>query len=365
MMDIGEFELLAKFRERLSAQGTRVHTASGDDAAITVPGGATATSVDAVVDGIHFSRDWASPSEIGHKAIAAALSDLAAMGAEPGEAYLALGVPDDIGETECLDLVDGAAAVAARFGVSIVGGDLTASPVLSVSVTVVGHAAKPEFLIRRDGAEAGDVLVLTGELGGASAGLAICQDPSAGEGLPVDLRDSLRLRQLRPAPRLDAGIALARTGATAMIDISDGLGGDAGHVAEQSGCSLEIDLDRVPVADGVTEVAGNLGLPAFALVGGGEDYELLAAVPPDRVDGALAAIAKVEMEATVVGRVLAGAGVALRLPDGRKINAKGFDQLRRSPRRNWTGDDGSHDDATWRQRRGVPRADSRPRRPAP
>src|SRR4051795_9153268 len=139
MMRMGEFELLARIRERLPASGPRIHLGSGDDAAVSVPGGATATSVDALVEGVHFRRDRATLSQIGHKALATALSDLAAMGAEPGEAYVVLGIPADLGEDECLELLDGMLAVAGATGTTLAGGDLTASPVLSLAVTVVGH----------------------------------------------------------------------------------------------------------------------------------------------------------------------------------------------------------------------------------
>jgi thiamine-monophosphate kinase len=108
MVRMGEFELLARIRERLPAGGPRTHLGSGDDAAVTVPGGATATSVDALVEGVHFRRDLASPAQIGHKALATALSDLAAMGAEAGEAYVVLGIPRDLSEEECIELLDGA-----------------------------------------------------------------------------------------------------------------------------------------------------------------------------------------------------------------------------------------------------------------
>src|SRR5215204_639019 len=116
---MGEFELLARIRERLPAAGRRVHLASGDDSAVTLPGGATATSVDALVDGIHFSRDLASPGQIGHKALATALSDLAAMGAAPGEAYVVLGIPPDLDEDGCIELLDGMIDLATATGTSL------------------------------------------------------------------------------------------------------------------------------------------------------------------------------------------------------------------------------------------------------
>ncbi len=143
---------------------------------MTVPGGATATSVDALVEGVHFRRETATLRQIGRKAMSTALSDLAAMGAAAGEAYVALGAPADLGEPELLELAEGLAAVAAETGTTIAGGDLTAAPALTLAVTVVGHAARPEDFVTRGGARPGDALVVTGELGGAAAGLLLIED---------------------------------------------------------------------------------------------------------------------------------------------------------------------------------------------
>src|SRR5215218_7526504 len=140
---MGEFELLAKLRERLPAGGSRIELGSGDDAAVTVPGGATATSVDAIVEGVHFRRGEAGLETIGRKALATALSDLAAMGAEAGEAYVVLGAPTDLAEEDLLALLDGMLELAEATGTTIAGGDLTRAPALTLAVTVVGHGASP------------------------------------------------------------------------------------------------------------------------------------------------------------------------------------------------------------------------------
>src|SRR5829696_4136513 len=168
---MGEFELLARVRERLPPPGGRIWVGAGDDAAVTVPGGATATSVDALVEGVHFNRDDAGLRQVGAKALATALSDLAAMGAEPGEAYVVLTVPPGLDEEACLEAVDGMLALAAATDTTLVGGDVTRGPVLAFAVTVVGHASSPARFVRRDGARPGDALVLTGELGAAAASL--------------------------------------------------------------------------------------------------------------------------------------------------------------------------------------------------
>src|SRR5438445_1954096 len=139
MTGMGEFELLARVRERLPRTGPRVRLGSGDDAAVTVPGGATATSVDALVEGVHFRRGRGDLAQIGRKALATALSDLAAMGAEPGEAYVVLGVPSDLDEDGCLELLDGIVELATATGTSLAGGDVTRAPALTLTTTVVGH----------------------------------------------------------------------------------------------------------------------------------------------------------------------------------------------------------------------------------
>lgn len=313
---MGEFELLARIRERLPADGPRVRLGSGDDAAIVVPEGATATSVDALVDGVHFRRGDATPAQIGHKALAAALSDLAAMGAEAGEAYAVLGLPEDFGEDECVELLEGMLALAAASGTSLAGGDLTRSPTLFLAITVVGHAPEEEAFVRRGGARPGDILVLTGEIGAAGAAL---RAPAAAE---------LRARQLEPAPRLAAGRALAASGATAMIDLSDGLGGDAGHLAAASGVGLRIEAEAVPLAPRARQLSEAEGADPWWLLAAGEDYELLAAVPPQRLDSAIAAVHDAEGTAlTRIGEVVAGSGVEIRLPGGGLAKPGGFDQL--------------------------------------
>ncbi len=322
---MGEFELLARIRERLPPAGPQVRVGVGDDAAVTLPGGATATSVDAIVDGVHFHRDRCTPAQVGHKALATALSDLAAMGADPGEAYVALGIPSGMSEDECMELLDGVVAVAVGTGTTLAGGDVTRAPVLTVVTTVVGHAATAEQFVTRAGAQPGDSLVLTGEIGAAAAGLLLLEHPELASAVSAEIGDDLRARQLEPRPRLNAGRALARAGATAMIDLSDGLGADAGHIAAESGVGLQIDSAAVPLAKGVAEVAAAANLDPLAMAaGGGEDYELLAAIPPGRTPRATAT----ETALTVVGEVVEGERVEIRRPDGPALEPSGFDQLR-------------------------------------
>jgi thiamine-monophosphate kinase len=341
-MALSEFELIARLRELFeqASDGTsagegaeppaaRVVVGSGDDAAVTVPGAATITSVDSMVEGVHFRRGMAPLRSVGRKALGTALSDLAAMGASPGEAYVQLALPEDLGAEGCLELGQGVAAAAAEHGVRVLGGDVTRAPVLWVATTAVGHAPSPDVLVRRSGAEPGDVLAVTGELGGAAAGLLLLDRPRLADALQAEVAEALRRRQLEPTPRLAAGRALATAGAKAMIDVSDGLGRDAGHLAEASGVGLAIELGRLPLQQGVEEVARAAGIDSHDLATArGEDYELLVALPPDRLRQATAAVAAAGTRLTSIGRVEDGAGVVLRAADGSVREASGFDHLR-------------------------------------
>jgi thiamine-monophosphate kinase len=219
--------------------------------------------------------------------------------------------------------------LAAATGTTLAGGDLTRAPGLSLAVTVVGHAASAEQLVGRGGAKAGDALVLTGELGGAAAGLLLLERPELSEALAPETAALLRRRQLEPLPRLRSGLALARAGARAMIDLSDGLGSDAAHLAAASDVALRLDAAALPLAKGVAEVAAAAGRDPLELAAsGGEDYELLAALPAARLGEATIAIGEAaEATLTPVGEVLTGAGVEIRLPGGEPLQTSGYDHL--------------------------------------
>jgi thiamine-monophosphate kinase len=293
---VRELELIGALERIFTGAGARVVHGIGDDAAVVRARPYQVVSVDGMVDGIHFRNEWLGPEEIGHRALAAALSDLAAMGADPGEAFLFLGVPGGVDGQTPLGIAGGAQALASRHGVTILGGDVSRAPALTVSFTVIGWADDPGALVPRDGARPGDQVVVTGPLGGAGAGLALVEG-SATARSGID-EAALRTAYATPEPRLEAGRELALAGATAMIDISDGIAGDAGHLALRSGVEIELSLGSLPLAPGVAEVAAQLELdPGVFAATAGEDFQLCACLPAGiSVPGT-----------TVVGRVLEGA----------------------------------------------------------
>jgi thiamine-monophosphate kinase len=277
LAEIGERGLLAELARRGLARDIEHDAAQLRDGVVVTQ--------DALVEGVHFRLDWTSWRDLGYKAAAVNLSDLAASGAQPEGLVVSLGLPRETEVDDVLELYEGLNEP----GVPVVGGDTTAADRVYLSVTALGRS---ERVPGRAGARPGDLVVVTGPLGGSAAGFAALRDG----------RESPHIRtHLRPPLRLEEGRRLAHV-AHAMLDVSDGLATDAGHIAERSACRVVIELERVPLAAGLDELSF------------GEDYELLAATPDP-------------LEFAVIGRCEAGTGVLLTL-EGKPIELGGWEHFR-------------------------------------
>jgi len=261
-----------------------VRVGIGDDCAVLEPsvGASLLATTDLLLEDVHFRRRYARPRDVGWKALAVNLSDIASMGGRPRWALVALACPEDVTTDEVEAFWAGALALAAEHGVAVVGGDTAASPHgWAVNVTVLGETGRPPLL--RSTARPGDVVAVTGALGRSAAGLALLEHPDAARGLTAEAREDATGAHLRPLPRVREGQWLAAAGGvTAMIDLSDGLATDLGHVVEESRVGARVDLPRVPVGVSARAAAAALGRDALAwATSGGEDYELLLTCAPD------------------------------------------------------------------------------------
>jgi len=273
LSDLGEFGLVEALAERFP-QGDDVLLGPGDDAAlVSFPEGRVVVSTDLLVDGRHFRRDWASALDIGHKAAAQNLSDINAMGGRATALTVGLAAPPDLPAAWALELADGIAEEAAMVGASVVGGDVTRADEVMIAVTVLGVVdAEP---VRRSGARPGDVVAIAGRQGWAAAGLAVL---ARGFRSPRVLVEAHR----RPLPPYQAGAVAARSGATAMIDVSDGLLADVGHIATASGVAIDVHTAAFEVAEPLRAVGAALGAdPMRFILTGGDDHALVATFPAD------------------------------------------------------------------------------------
>jgi thiamine-monophosphate kinase len=272
--DLGEFGLIEQIDRVIAevAPGEQVLVGPGDDAAVLrVRSGHVVVSTDLMVEGRHFRRDWAEAIDVGHRAAAQNLSDVNAMGGRAAWLTVGLAAPSDLPARWALDLTRGFAEECATVGAGVVGGDVTASDEIMIAVTVLGSCAVAPVL--RSGAAAGDVLALNGRQGWAAGGFAVL---GRGFRSPRVLVDAYR----RPAPPYDAGPVAAETGATAMIDVSDGLLADAGHLARASGVGIDVRRDAFDVPEPLVAVAAATGAdPMQFILGGGDDHALLATFP--------------------------------------------------------------------------------------
>ncbi|TAL90607.1 MAG: thiamine-phosphate kinase [Rhodanobacter sp.] len=306
-----EFDLIELIRQRTAQPRDDVRLGIGDDAAVlAVPAGQElAVAIDTLVDGVHFPRGTA-PADIGWKALAVNLSDLAAMGASPAWALLSLTLPQaDSAFVE--GFVEGFVQLAQPHRLALVGGDTTRGP-LTVSIAVHGFVP-PGQALTRQGARVGDVVLVTGTLGDAAAGLHVLQQPARHDD-GSSLREFLVGRLNRPTARVAAGIAL-REQAHACIDVSDGLLADLGHICTASGVGAEIDAALLPRSSALLGLYDNTTALQFAL-SGGDDYELCFCVPASRLAQVQADLSRLGGGATRIGRIVAGAGVRVRGRDG-------------------------------------------------
>ena len=264
-MDLTEDQLIAAIGRVLSGAGPEVIVGPGDDAAVVSSGsGELVLTTDAMVEGVHFRTDLTTPRDLGYKAIAVNLSDVAAMAASPRFALCALTLPPTTETAWVIELAAGMRECCGEFALSLVGGNLSRGEHVSIVATVTGEVM-PGRAVRRDGARPGDRLVVTGSLGAAAAGLRLASGRSWSE----DERDALR-RYMRPIPRIGEAGVLAAHGVTSMMDISDGLALDLSRLSAASGTGARVESASVPTHPAATRAEA---------LGGGEDYELLATLP--------------------------------------------------------------------------------------
>ncbi|HLH59929.1 MAG TPA: thiamine-phosphate kinase [Streptosporangiaceae bacterium] len=328
--DLGEFGLISAMADRMTP-GPGTIVGIGDDAAVlAAPDGRVVATTDFLLEGRHFRRDWADPGDIGHRAAVRSLADIAAMGAVPTALLVAFAAPPDLPSAWALGVAEGVAAEAARAGASVAGGDVAQFGSVLLAVTGLGDLGGRDP-VRRSAARPGDVVAVAGPLGRSAAGLALLE---SGAAEPAGLIAS----HMRPSPPYDAGPAAAALGATAMIDVSDGLLADLGHIADASGVLIDVRSaaletgpleaaaamarrggpDGTPVDAGTADAAAGVAL-RWALTGG-EDHSLVAAFPPGL---------GLPAPWSPIGQVHEGHGVVV---DGRPYRgAAGWDHFRPGP----------------------------------
>lgn len=319
-----EFDRIRAFLQAVDAfpPTDAVIVPPGDDASAlrAAQGGAIVLSTDLSIEGVHFRREWMTWEAIGCRAASAGLSDLAAMAARPVGLLVSLAVPPELDERTLEELARGIGRALRRCGASLLGGDLSRSPgPVAIDVVAVGTASAP---VRRDGARAGDEIWLTGSIGGSAAAIAAWS-----HGLEPDPR--ARRAFMDPVPRVPEALWLAdRASLHALIDLSDGLAGDAGHVAAASGVRLELDAARLPLHAVLEEYVDRAAAVRLA-VSGGEDYELLFAAAPGTIQPLAGEFRRTfDLRLTKIGRVSAGEGVAWHGTDALPpLPAGGFDHF--------------------------------------
>ena len=287
-----EFDFITKLRQLTGPiDQSSIAVGIGDDAAVinSQPGKQMVVSADLLVEDVDFRRTTTTPTLLGHKSLAVSLSDIAAMGARPRWSVTSIGVPEDVWETSFVDdFYGGLLALARQYDVQLIGGDTSSTPEIIVIDAIALGECNNGFAVTRSAAKPGDQIFVTGYLGGAAAGLRLIERgahlPSEGSD-DLHLVDHVMLRQLRPEPRVGWGIVLGQErSATAMIDISDGLSSDLNHICSESQVGALVDSSLLPIDKKVIELCGRRALDPLQLaLHGGEDFELLFTVQPDKV----------------------------------------------------------------------------------
>ncbi|MBI3744142.1 MAG: thiamine-phosphate kinase [Chloroflexi bacterium] len=330
--ELGEFALIDRIVRLLPKPGAEVVIGIGDDCAAIrpTPGALTLVTCDVQIEGRHFLRDRITAYQLGRRSAAINLSDIAAMGGRPCHATISLGLPPDTELTWVDNLYRGLAEEFTRYETSVIGGNISGSRDLLIDITLLGEVAEGRA-VTRCGAHRGDAVLVTGTLGDSALGRAVLLSKAK------DLSAPLLARHLTPTPRVREGLAIGATGhASAMIDISDGLAGDLGHICEMSHVGMRLFADRIPLSQDARTVASRLRVDALqAALHGGEDYELAFTCAPQHVDAITQAVRSATgTPVTRIGEVVSGHGFRLVLPDGseRDEPARGWDHYKAGDR---------------------------------
>jgi len=332
MAGFTEDELVAAVRTILAEDVPGVRLGLGDDAALVEPGPhLVVLTADQLIESVHFRRETTSAHDLGYKALVVNVSDVAAMGGSPRYALVSLGVPKSVEMTWIVELYAGLRDAASEYALAIVGGDTSVSPTVVISIALVGEVAH-SLAVTRSGARPGDRVVVTGTLGAAAGGLRIASAQKHDLAAVASRQGrTLLAARARPVARVGEGQTLAREGATAMMDVSDGLAIDLGRLCRESRVGATVVLPNVPVSPALFELRSALGIEPLELaLGGGEDYELLATLPPRAVELTTQLLKdRFGTKLTDIGEIRKGEGLVAIDADGseRPLEAQGWDHF--------------------------------------
>ena len=325
--ELGEFKLIELISKTIGKTGGgRLLMGIGDDAACWKANGLQLATTDTLIEGVHFNLKYITWAELGWKAMAVNLSDIAAMGGRPLYALVSLGVPADTEVENVTELYRGMVEQSKKFKVRIVGGDSVASPVIAITVTLIGETKDKTKPLRRSAAKAGDMIAVTGTFGASAGGLAMIR-----RGLSLEKKAAAALMEahVKPTPRLKEGLILARNGVRAAIDVSDGLLGDLEKLCLASEVGARLNSERIPIHPAVIKSFGNEAL-TLALTGG-EDYELIFTAPQKIADKCKHDL---PCAVTVIGKIVKGNGVKVLDEDGNEFSwgSSGWDHFAKGTR---------------------------------